>query len=99
MSDQPRVSYAGASVCPACKRMVKHKPFGGPHKWHGCRLRWIARRVAHAKSAGFDEGYQFALDNISDPMVYADLNEYGTGWAGLIAQGGIQIDCGEEGKR
>ena len=87
------VTYAGASVCPSCKRMVRHKPFGGPHRRHGCRLRWIARRVARARSEGWDEGYRFALDNVSDPMVYADLTEYGTGWAGLVARGGLVIDA------
>jgi hypothetical protein len=92
MSD---ATWAAASVCPACKRLVKHRPYGGPHRRHGCRLRWIARRIALARSAGWDEGYRFALDNISDPMVYADLTEYGTGWAGVIAQGGLSIDCGE----
>ena len=89
-------TYAGASVCPSCKRMVRHKPFGGPHRRHGCRLRWIARRVARSRSQGFDEGYAFALRNISDPMVYADLAEYGTGWAGLIEQGGLTIEADPE---
>lgn len=90
------VTYAAASVCPKCKRMVKHKPFGGPHRWHGCRLRWITRRVARARSEGWNEGYRFALENVSDPMVYADLNEYGTGWARLIAKGGLTITAGDE---
>lgn len=90
------VSWASKSVCTSCKRMVRHKPQGGPHRWHGCRLRWIARRVARAKSSGWDEGYEFALHNISDPMVYADLTEYGTGWAGLIEQGGLVIEAGTE---
>lgn len=85
------MSWAGASICPKCKRMVKHKPQGGPHRWHGCRMRWIARRVARSYFTGWDEGYKFALDNVSDPMVYADLNEHGTGWAGVIEQGGITI--------
>jgi len=90
------VTWAAASVCPDCKRMVKHRPLGGPPRRHGCRLRWIARRVAQAESRGWNKGYQFALENVSDPMVYADLTEYGTGWAGFIAQGGISIDCAEE---
>jgi hypothetical protein len=85
------VTWAGASVCPRCKRMVKHRPCGGPHRRHGCRLRWIARRVAQAESRGWNEGYRFALDNIGDPMVYADLTEYGTGWAGVIERGGIEV--------
>jgi hypothetical protein len=83
--------YAARSVCPDCKRMARHKPHGGPHRRHGCHLRWIARRVARARTEGWNEGYRFALANISDPMVYADLNEYGSGWAGAIAGGGITI--------
>lgn len=90
-------SWAGTSMCPSCKRYVRHKPHGGPHRWHGCWLRWIARRVARAKIEGWNEGYEFALDNISDPMVYADLTEYGSGWAGLIEQGGITVDGGGDG--
>jgi hypothetical protein len=86
------LQYAAASVCPSCRRMVRHKPQGGPHRWHGCRLRWIARRVARSRSEGWDEGYKFAVDNVSDPMVYADIAEYGAGWAGLIARGGITIN-------
>lgn len=89
-------TWASRSVCPSCKRMVRHKPLGGPHRWHGCHLRWIARRIARAQSAGWDDGYAFALRNISDPMVYADLNEYGTGWAGLVAQGGLTINAPED---
>ena len=87
------VSWAGSSVCPSCKRTVRHRPFGGSLRWHGCRLRWIARRVARARAEGWNEGYKFALDNVSDPMVYADLTEYGSGWAGVIDQGGIRIDA------
>lgn len=89
------ISFAGVSMCDSCKRFVKHKPRGGPHRWHGCRLRWIARRVARAEQRGWWEGYQFALDNVSDPMVYADLREYGTGWAGVVERGGITIEVGD----
>ena len=96
MSEQ-RMTWAGASFCPSCKRTVRHKPQGGPHRWHGCRLRWIARRVARARNEGWWEGYQFALDNVSDPMVYADMTDYGSGWAGLVARGGITIES--EGER
>ena len=86
------VSFCAASICPSCKRMVKHRAYGGPYRRHGCRVRWIARRVARAESHGWNEGYRFALENVSDPMVYADLAEYGTGWAGLVARGGLTID-------
>jgi hypothetical protein len=89
------VMWAGTSMCRSCKRMVRHKPYGGPHRRHGCRLRWIARRIAHAESRGWNDGYRFALDNISDPMVYADLTSYGDGWAGLIERGALTIDGSE----
>lgn len=95
----PAVTFAGASICSSCKRMVRHKPFGGPHRWHGCRLRWIARRVAQANSKGWWDGYKFALDNASDPMVYADINEYGSGWAGFADTDGIVIHCDDEAPR
>ena len=84
-------TWASASVCPNCHRVVKHRPYGGRHVWHGCRLRWIARRVATAQFEGWSDGYEFALRNISDPMVVADLNDYGMGWAGLIATDGLTI--------
>jgi len=92
-------TWASASVCPNCHRMVKHRPYGGRHVWHGCRLRWIARRVATARSEGWIAGYGFALRNIGDPMVTADLNDYGTGWSSLVKFGGLTIseadDAGE----
>lgn len=83
------VSWCGASMCRVCGRTVEHKPFGGPQRFHWCRLRWLARMRERVRSAAWDEGYRFALDNIGDPMVYADLTEYGTGWAGAIRAGGI----------
>jgi hypothetical protein len=92
------IYYAAESMCQECKRFVKHKPNGGPHKWHGCRLRWITRRIERARMEGWDEGYKFAVDNVSDPMVYADIAEYGTGWAGLVAKGGITIDGSDTGE-
>ena len=87
------VHWAGASMCPSCKRVARHKPRGGPHRWHGCRLRWIARKIAHAERRGWDEGYRFAVEHIEEPMVYADVAEYGSGWSGLIAKGGITIEA------
>lgn len=88
-------TWAAASMCDSCKRVVKHKPRGGPHRRHGCRLRWIARRVAQAELRGWWDGYRFALDNVSDPMVYADISDYGTGWAGVAERGGIRIEADE----
>lgn len=92
------VTWAHRSMCDSCKRYVRHKGRGGRHRWHGCRIRWVARRVARAQQRGWWEGYRFALDNVSDPMVYADIVEYGTGWAGLVRAGGLVIH-GDEATR
>lgn len=83
--------YAHSSMCPSCKRMVRHRPNGGSHRWHGCRLRWIARKVAQAEQRGWWDGYRFALEHVEEPMVYADLSDYGTGWAALRLGAGIVI--------
>ena len=91
MSLPDGVTWCTASICPKCCRVAKHKPYGMAYRFHGCRLRWIARRVAIARFDGWDEGYRFALENISDPMVVADLNAFGTGWAGLVMTDGIVI--------
>ena len=85
------VTYAAASMCRACGRTVRHKPYGGPHRFHWCRLRWFSRRVERVRSAAYWDGYRFAVDHIEEPMVYADVSEYGTGWAGIVAEGGITI--------
>lgn len=75
-------------------RLVKHKPHGGPHRFHWCRLRWLSRRTERVRSAAWQDGYRFAVDHIEEPMVYADVAEYGTGWAGVL-QTGITITADE----
>lgn len=86
------LSWCAASMCLACGRTVKHKPYGGPRRFHWCRIRLISRWRRHIQSAAWEDGYRFALDNISDPLVYADLSDYGSGWAGAIAAGGIAVE-------
>lgn len=85
------VSWCGASMCRACGRTVKHKPHGGPQRFHWCRVRLLSRMREQVRSTAWRDGYRFALDNISDPLVYADLADYGTGWAGVIEAGAIEI--------
>lgn len=91
-------AWCRASMCRACGRIVKHKPHGGPQRFHWCRLRWLSRMRERVRSAAWEEGYRFALNNVSDPMVYADLSDYGSGWAGAIKAGGIKITIPPEGR-
>ena len=65
------VTWAGASICPSCKRTVKHKPQGGPHRWHGCRVRWIKRRAARSYLEGWVDGYKFANGDDEPPALEA----------------------------
>lgn len=88
MSD---VTWCAASMCLTCGRTVKHRPNGGSQKFHGCRLRLISRWRRRVWSAAWEDGYRFAVDHIEDPMVYADVTDYGTGWAGAIRAGGITL--------
>lgn len=91
------VGWCAASMCLTCGRTVKHKPLGGPHRFHWCRVRLISRWRRSIHSAAWEDGYRFAVTNVSDPMVYADIAEYGTGWAGAVAAGGIVIEAGGDG--
>lgn len=81
------ISWAGASMCRACGRTVEHKPYGGPHRFHWCRLRWMSRHRERIRAAAWEDGYRFACDNIEEPMVYADVANYGDGWAGAVRNG------------
>lgn len=81
------VSWCAASKCRACGRTVRHKPHGGPQRFHWCRLRLVSRWRERIRSAAWEDGYRFAVDHIEEPMVYADVAEYGTGWAGAIKTG------------
>lgn len=89
-------TYAGASMCLTCGRTVRHKPNGGQHRFHWCRFRWLSRRIERTRSTAYWEGYRFAVDHIEEPMVYADIAEYGDGWAGVAPQGAIEITEGDE---
>lgn len=64
---------------------------------HICRLRLIGRVRTKAANAAWLDGYRFALDNVSDPMVRADLVDFGSGWAGLLDAGAVTIDTREDG--
>lgn len=76
--------------------MVTHRPLGGPQRFHWCRLRWLSRSRWSAHQDGWHSGYRFAVENPDDPMVLADADDYGTGWAGWMRSGGaLTLHVGE----
>lgn len=89
------ITWCATSMCLTCGRTVKHKPFGGPQRFHWCRVRFISRWRRRIHAAAWEAGYRFAVDHIEEPMVYADVTDYGTGWAGVIKAGGITISAGD----
>ena len=89
------VSFAGASTCWECGRTVKHRPYGGPHRFHWCRLRWLSRARWKAHLGGWHEGYRWAVEHPDDPLVLADGDDYGTGWAGHMRVGHLTIPTDE----
>lgn len=89
------VTYAAATRCWNCGRMVKHKPEGGPRRWHACSLRWLSGIRWRAHQEGWHSGYRFAVENRDEPLVRADGEDYGTGWAGHMRVGHLTLPCGE----
>lgn len=65
-------------------------------RWHACRLRLISRLRWRAHLGGWHEGYRFAAENADDPLVQADADDYGTGWAALMRAGHITVAMGED---
>lgn len=90
------VSWAGTSTCWDCGRKVRHKPQGGPQRFHWCRLRVFSRLKWRGHLEGWHEGYRFAVENADDPMVLADGDDYGTGWAGHMRVGHLTIVVGDD---
>jgi hypothetical protein len=91
-----RVTFASASLCWTCGRWVRHRPNGAPHRWHACSLRVLSRARRRGHLEGWHSGYRFAVENRDEPMVLADGEDYGTGWAGHMRVGHITMPCGED---
>lgn len=87
MSDDSAFNFT--ATCFTCGRTVRHTPKG--QRWHGCRLRFLTRRRWDSYRSGWHEGYRFAVEHPSDPLVLTDGIDYGTGWAGHMRAGGILI--------
>lgn len=67
------------------------KPLADAHECDSITL-----ATHQARLAGWEEGYRFALDHHDDPMVQADVAEFGTGWAGHMRAGAVVIETNEE---
>lgn len=92
-------SWCAESYCWECGRWTRHKPYGGPHVRHFCRLRLFSRARWRGHREGWHEGYRFAVEHPDDPMVARDRHDYGSGWAGAMRAGGLTlpVQCSGEG--
>lgn len=95
MSDNeaPEVQWGWAAAvrCWDCGRMVKCRPEGRGQRRHWCWLHWLARRRWASYLEGWHEGYRWAAEHPDDPLVLADGEDYGTGWAGHMRVGHITV--------
>lgn len=87
----PDVAYAAAFRCWTCGRMVRCRVQGIAPKHHGCRFRWLSRQRWASYLEGWHEGYRWAVEHPDDPLVLADADDYGTGWAGHMRVGHLTI--------
>jgi hypothetical protein len=88
MSD---VSENFTMTCWHCAGTVKVK--GGQGRRHICHLRLIGRWKQRIRHASYLEGYEFAVRGLvkDDPMVLADADDFGTGWAGSLRSGSSPV--------
>lgn len=78
------VTYAVSWRCWDCGVESPCLPFGrrGPHE---CRSEDVGKWQSYL--SGWENGYRFGIENINEPLVQADLTEFGTGWAGHMRVG------------
>lgn len=81
--------------CWTCGRQIKLRTPGGAQRRHWCRLHWFARAKWAAELDGWHSGYRWAAENPNDPLVAADRDDYGRGWAGHMRVGHLTVTCGE----
>lgn len=89
------VSWCARSRCWDCGRMVDHKPYGGPQRFHWCRFRWLSRARWAGHLEGWHSGYRWAVEHPDDPLVLLDAEDYGTGLAGHMRVGHLTITTDE----
>lgn len=89
------VAYPLHVKCWTCGTNVPcHRGIQAKHHW--CRFRWLARARWRAYRDGWHEGYRWAAEHPDDPLVRADADDYGTGWAGHMRVGHITIPAGDD---
>jgi hypothetical protein len=98
MSDYTMAYADFTMTCFGCGRKVKVR--GGQVRWHGCRLRLLSRSRWASYLEGWHAAHRFDVENPDDPMVLADAEDYGTGWASYMRQGrdegSVRVVVGEE---
>lgn len=85
-------SYAATSKCWNCGHTYRLAPYGmqptGLRK-HRCWLHPLSCMKWQAYLEGWHSAHRNAVENLDDPMLLADAEDYGTGWAGLMRTGGL----------
>lgn len=97
----PAVYWAASVKCWGCGRQVKCGPQGRVRKGlrrHWCHLHWLARLRWASFLDGWHDAWRFAAENRDDPLLIADGEDYGTGWAGHMRVGHITVTS-DEGER
>jgi len=85
-SDQSGITNNFTQKCFGCGRQVEVR--SGIVKRHGCRWRFLSRARWRSYLEGWHSAHRFAVENPDDPMCLADAEDYGTGWAGVMRDGG-----------
>lgn len=96
MTDSEGVAWCASSTCWGCGRVVKHRNSDHRMRRHACRLRWLSRVRWKSHLNGWHSGYRLAVQNLSDPMILADADDYGTGWAAHMRVGHITVSMGDD---
>lgn len=89
-TDGPMAHEDFTKTCFDCGRQVKVRK--RQTKWHGCRLRLISRVRWTGYLEGWHEAHRFAVAHPDDPMVLADAEDYGSGWAAFMRRGGGSVE-------
>lgn len=96
---EPTFYYATTTKCWTCGHTHKLAPQGrhrtGLRK-HRCWLHPLSRAKWQAYLDGWHSAHRFAVEHLDDPLILADAEDYGTGWAAFMRIGGVEVACGDE---
>lgn len=90
MSDETMAYRDFTAKCFDCGGLSTYR--NGRQRFHACRLRLIRRLRWAAYLEGWHAAHRFAVENLDDPMVLADAEDYGSGWASFMRPGGGSIE-------